>query len=328
MTDQELQDDVRLFVDNHLPIVEYQDLLRAARVAKDVRLYDEVARHEELETRHSLPVTLTRIEKTALRREQDVAFSEKGMLVVIATVSVAALLQGMVQSSFNSASLYAALWGLDNTRHTETSNNDDWRLGAANASPWFFAALLGCPLSLPINYWYGRRGAITFAAFLILVSSIGAIFVKSWTQLFCVRIINGLGSCISGHLGLGYPEWELTDVSGMGIKAVSTTILASETAVGFWRGSAILAWQLWVAFGIMMGFSLNLIFTLAESDRITFGLIQGAPMVPSLALLIMAVGFCPESPRYHLLKGPNYSVRKAYKTLQQVRNTEVRLLDA
>lgn len=32
---------------------------------------------------------------------------------------------------------------------------------------------------------------------------------------------------------------------GMGIKAVSTPILAGETAVGFWRGSAILAWQLW-----------------------------------------------------------------------------------
>lgn len=31
----------------------------------------------------------------------------------------------------------------------------------------------------------------------------------------------------------------------MGIKAVSTPILASETAVGYWRGSAILAWQLW-----------------------------------------------------------------------------------
>lgn len=34
-------------------------------------------------------------------------------------------------------------------------------------------------------------------------------------------------------------------LEGMGIKAVSTPILASETAVGFWRGTAILAWQLW-----------------------------------------------------------------------------------
>ncbi|PHH59365.1 hypothetical protein CDD81_3346 [Ophiocordyceps australis] len=305
MTDQELQDDVRHFIDIHLPTVEYLDLLRAARVAKDARLYDEVSRHEKLEARYSLPVTLTRREKTALRREKDVAFSEKGMLVVIATVSVAALLQGLVQSSFNSASLYTALWGLDNTSHTGSFNNDDWRLGAANASPWFFAALLGCPLSLPINYWYGRRGAIACAAFLILVSSIAAIFVKSWTQLFCVRIINGLG---------------------MGIKAVSTTILASETAVGFWRGSAILAWQLWVAFGIMMGFGFNLIFTMAASERITFGLIQGAPMVPSLVLLVMTIWLCPESPRYHLLKGPNYSVQKAYKALQQVRNTELQAL--
>ena len=101
---------------------------------------------------------------------------------------------------------------------------DDWRLGAANASPWFFAALVGCPLSLPINYWYGRRGGIGVAAFLIFCSSVGAIFATTWTQLFGVRVLNGLG---------------------MGIKAVSTPILASETAIGFWRGTAILAWQLW-----------------------------------------------------------------------------------
>lgn len=38
-----------------------------------------------------------------------------------------------------------------------------------------------------------------------------------------------------------------TDASptAMGIKAVSAPILASETAVGYWRGSTILAWQLW-----------------------------------------------------------------------------------
>jgi hypothetical protein len=31
----------------------------------------------------------------------------------------------------------------------------------------------------------------------------------------------------------------------MGIKAVSAPVLASETAVRFWRGSIVLAWQLW-----------------------------------------------------------------------------------
>lgn len=72
-----------------------------------------------------------------------------------------------------------------------------------------------------------------------------------------------------------------------------------------------------------MGFAFNLIFTTANSDRLTLGLIQGAPMVPALALLITSVMFCPESPRYHLLKGPNYSPEKAYQMLRRVRNTEV-----
>lgn len=108
----------------------------------------------------------------------------------------------------------------------------------------------------------------------------------------------------------------------MGIKAVSTPILASETAIGFWRGSAILAWQLWVAFGIMLGFAFNMIFTNASSESTILALIQGAPLVPSLALILAR--YCPEPPRYHLQKGPNYNVEKAYRALRRVLNTEVR----
>ncbi|PHH80329.1 hypothetical protein CDD80_1968 [Ophiocordyceps camponoti-rufipedis] len=260
MTDADLATDVRIFAHDHLPNVPYDRVLRAARVAKDIHLYDEIARRTRIDGSH-LP------------------------------------------SSFNGASLYAGAWGLD--LHQKGVTRDVWRLGAANASPWIVAALLGCPLSLPINYWFGRRGAIAVAAFLILASSIGAIFVSNWKQMFCVRIVNGLG---------------------MGIKAVSTPILASETAVGFWRGSAILAWQLWVAFGIMAGFAFNMIFSIAKDDKVILRLIQGAPLVPSLALLVLALGFCPESPRYHLMKGPNYSVQKAYEALRKVRNTELQAL--
>lgn len=45
----------------------------------------------------------------------------------------------------------------------------------------------------------------------------------------------------------------------MGIKAVSTPILASETAVGFWRGSAILAWQLWYVDGVILYHPVNIL---------------------------------------------------------------------
>ena len=73
----------------------------------------------------------------------------------------------------------------------------------------------------------------------------------------------------------------------------------------------------------MMGFAFNLLFTTADNGRTTFALIVAAPLVPSIALFIMAMFFCPESPRYHLMKGPNYSPERAYRILLKLRNTEV-----
>ena len=299
-TDAELELDVQNFTRTYLPSVPYAKVLRAARVAKDIRLYDEVARSSDPSLGMGLPVELTDEERECLMRERDRVFSERGMRKVILTVSLAALLQGFVQSSFNGASFYRNHWGLDGDDSDVT-----WRLGGTNAAAWFAAALLGCPLSLPINYYFGRRGGLIAAALLIFVSSVAAVFAHSWGVLLGIRIINGLG---------------------MGIKAVSTPILASETAVGFWRGTAILAWQLWVAFGIMLGFAFNLLSTTASDDRTTLGLIQGAPLVPALMLLTMAVFFCPESPRYHLQKGPNYNPEKAFYILLQLRNTELQAL--
>ncbi|KAL2752087.1 hypothetical protein ACRALDRAFT_1078170 [Sodiomyces alcalophilus JCM 7366] len=112
----------------------------------------------------------------------------------------------------------------------------------------------------------------------------------------------------------------------MGIKAVSTPILASETAVGFWRGTSILAWQLWVAFGIAVGFAFNLIFYTAE-DRTAFALVMGAPLVPSLMLLVLVIWFCDESPRYLMRESsPNYNPQKAYENLRKLRQTELQAL--
>lgn len=105
LTDEELQRDVRSFVDNHVPSIAYEDLLRAARVAKDIRLYDEVARKEGYYGETNLLVKLTEDEKRALRRERNVPFSEKGMRIVILTVSLAALLQGGHNSPLKTPSI-------------------------------------------------------------------------------------------------------------------------------------------------------------------------------------------------------------------------------
>ncbi|KAI1074804.1 hypothetical protein F5B20DRAFT_585976 [Whalleya microplaca] len=247
-TDEQLYDDVKLFQQRYLPNVDARKLLDAARVAQNARSYDAVARSTNPDAGVGLPVQLTKDEKAALKAEKDVLFSERNMFIVILTVSLAAFLQGFVQSSINGASLYAAEFGLKDvtgatSTSTQTPSLDDWKLGAANASPYIFASVVGCNLSLPINDRIGRRGAMAVAACLIFASSLGAVWCTEWYQLFGIRVLNGVG---------------------MGVKAVSTPILASEAAVGFWRGSSILAWQLWVAFGIMIGFAFNLIFYTAE----------------------------------------------------------------
>ncbi|KAK8034652.1 hypothetical protein PG993_009647 [Apiospora rasikravindrae] len=323
LTDEELRADVYQFQAHYLDSVKPEDLLRAARVAKDVRTYDEVARAEDIAAGSGLPVTLDPKEKEALKAEKDVLFSERGMFVVILTVSLAAFLQGFVQSSINGASLYSEHFSQD-SQHVPSGQKPPapvWRLGAANASPFLFAAVVGCFASLPINDLVGRRGAMAVAAVLIFGSSLGSAWCRTWGALFGVRAINGIG---------------------MGIKAVSTPILASETAVGFWRGSSILAWQLWVSFGIFMGFVFNLIFNAAigpggqspdeggdrwsHEDKI-LSLILGSPCVPALFLLA-GLWFCPESPRYYMRrKSSRFNPMKAYEMLKLIRTTEVTLRD-
>lgn len=73
----------------------------------------------------------------------------------------------------------------------------------------------------------------------------------------------------------------------------------------------------------MMGFVFNIIFTTAPSDKLTLQLILGAPFVPAVVLLV-ALCFCPESPRYYMRRrSPKYNPATAYKLLLRLRSTEV-----
>lgn len=207
-------------------------------------------------TQTNLLVSLKEEEKRGLVSEQDELRGQfRQIFPVVLTVGCAAFLQGHVQASINCASLYAQ-W----LQHPSSDGQDpsqgwlwQWKLGAMNASPFFAAALIGAPSALLFNYWIGRRGAITVAAVTILASSLGSAWTTSWWQLLCVRIVNGVGMYhqdlppMSGYRGMinVVVLIQLTFISGMGIKAVSTPILAGEIAFTHWRGSSTLMWQLW-----------------------------------------------------------------------------------
>ncbi|KAF5559575.1 polyol transporter 2 [Fusarium phyllophilum] len=303
-----------------LPSLERDEVERAAEVAKNGNYYYRLSKG--LITNLSPVVELTQDEKESLVAERERLFSQRGMLIIICTVSLAAFLQGHVQSSINAMSLFVETVGIDIQRQDDTQSNGadstaQWQLGGMNAIPFLTAAFPGAPLSLPVNYCLGRRGALGFSALLIIASSIGSAFAVTWQQILGARIVGGVA---------------------MGIKAVSAPILASETAVGYWRGSTILAWQLWVACGIMIGFVINFVIAAATNTldgQPNAGLnerggryhalqwIAAAPVVPSV-LLFIAVCFCYESPRFYMRPGtPNYNLDRAFRNLLQVRPTRL-----
>ncbi|KAH7237737.1 uncharacterized protein BKA55DRAFT_578249 [Fusarium redolens] len=286
----------------HLPTVSVDELERAFSIAQNINYY---AVAEQGPSENPMPNDLTEDEKKCIRDEREHVFSQPGMPIIIITVSLAAFLQGHVQASINAADIYS----MDAANPLDLPKGDEtWSSGAMNAMPYFTAALLGSPMSLPINICIGRRGALTVSAFLIIASSIGSAFCQTWLELLLVRIIAGVA---------------------MGIKAVSAPVLASETAVRFWRGSIVLAWQLWVACGILMGSVINMAIADAtgylEEDgknrsRLALRLILGAPAVPALLLLI-AVAMCYESPRYYMRSDtPGYSIDRAFQILLKIRS--------
>ncbi|KAI5457858.1 hypothetical protein BGZ63DRAFT_467104 [Mariannaea sp. PMI_226] len=315
--DDDLATDVEEFHRVSLSNVDCGRLLRAAKVGKNLKTYQDISRDTGTVPGTGL-VELSNEEKQAMVKEEESLSPEPGMRVVILTVSLAAFLQGHVQSSINGASLYSDMFDLScsndraadahTTIHPTAPRWCDWALGATNAMPFLAAALFGCWLALPISDRFGRKGSMVVAAVLVLLSSLAAAIVPfistatpKWVILLVIRIFNGIG---------------------MGVKAVNTPILASETAIGYWRGTSILAWQLWVACGILVGFGCNIGLSFINNRKFALAFILGAPIIPSIFLL-GALFVCPESPRWYMRRGPNYNPQKAYDVLKSLRKCEL-----
>ncbi|KAL9594523.1 MAG: hypothetical protein Q9219_006987 [cf. Caloplaca sp. 3 TL-2023] len=118
----------------------------------------------------------------------------------------------------------------------------------------------------------------------------------TWVQLFICRLLLGVG---------------------MGAKASTIPVLAGESVPAAIRGTLVMGWQLWVAFGIFLGFTANLI--LYRVGDIAWRLQLGSAFIPAVPLII-GIYFCPESPRWYIKK---HRYRDAFDSLRRLRNTPV-----
>ncbi|PNS18123.1 hypothetical protein CAC42_3568 [Sphaceloma murrayae] len=233
---------------------------------------------------------LTDEEKEVLEDDSHAGFLQqtKELQVTLLACACGAVVQGWDQASLNGANLR---WpedlniarGLD-----EGLPHDVWMFAFVNAAPYIFAAIFAY-LSDPLNeYLFGRRGSIFVAALFSLVTVVGSACVRNLGQLLVCRILLGLG---------------------MGAKASVISILAAEVAPARIRGSLVMNWQVFVAFGIFLGHSANL--AVFEIRSINWRLQLAAAALPAIPLIVL-IFVCPESPRY-LIKKQRW--KKAYRSL-------------
>ncbi|KAJ0304153.1 hypothetical protein COL516b_006043 [Colletotrichum fioriniae] len=217
---------------------------------------------------------------------------------VVAVCSFCAVVQGMDETVVNGAqSFYKKQFGIG-----EETERDTWLLGLTNSAPYLCCAVIGCWLTEPMNKRFGRRGTVFISCLISALACFWQAFTNTWWHMFIARFFLGFG---------------------IGPKSATTPMFAAECAPPRLRGALVMQWQLWTAFGIMMGYVADLAFYYVPDKSgivgLNWRLMMGSAMLP--AVFVCACCYmCPESPRWYLTKDRHSD---AYKSMCQLRFKKV-----
>ncbi|OAP59290.1 hypothetical protein AYL99_06588 [Fonsecaea erecta] len=241
---------------------------------------------------------LTAEERNILQREAEHKWHHPSALYrLIILCSIAAAVNGMDLVSINGANIFfPKQFGIDGP------GRQTWILGLVNSAPYFCCTVFSVWLTAPLNRRWGRRGVMFVTAFFCFAACIWSACTNTWWHLMIARIFLGIG---------------------LGPKSATLSVYAAECAPARIRGALTMCWQIWVAFGIMLGTACNIAFYHVP-DRsgivgLNWRLMLGIAGLP--ALVVMAVVYTnPESPRWLMLKG---RYREAFKSLQALRGSDI-----
>ncbi|KEQ79879.1 putative MFS myo-inositol transporter [Aureobasidium pullulans EXF-150] len=235
----------------------------------------------------------TEDERHWIAKEKSPAFKDKWaqtkmMYFVAFLCGSAAIVQGMDQTAVNGAQLgYFEDFNITN----------EWEQGLINGAPYLCSVLIGCWTSPVLNKYFGRRGTIWISCFVSIASGAwqGATFDK-W-QLFASRFVGGFA---------------------IGAKSSTTPAYAAECSPPRIRGALGSQWQMWTAFGIMLGFIASVAFYGIEVEGypgLDWRLMLASTSIPPIFVCCMTF-FAPESPRW-LMSKERY--REAFQSLCRLR---------
>ena len=201
-------------------------------------------------------------------------------------------------------SLGSAIQGWDNTGANGANlsfpeefgiADNQWLIGTINSAPTLFG-LCSAWAADPLNNWIGRRGAIFLTGLFCIGPVLAQAFTHSWWQLLVCRLFMGLG---------------------MGIKISVIPIYTAEVSPASIRGGMVTSFQLWVAFGIMVGMCVNLIFY--QIGPLAWRFQLASAFVPAIPVVVF-VWWCPESPRWLMKKGRYHP---AFASFCRLRNSSM-----
>lgn len=169
--------------------------------------------------------------------------------------------------------------------------------GLVVGAPYLACAVLGCWLTEPMNRYFARRGTIFISCFIAAITSVWEGLADTWYNLFLARFFLGLG---------------------IGAKSSTVPVYAAECSPAPIRGALVMIWQMWTAFGIMLGNIMGVAF-MGLSRDLSWRLMLGSTVV--LPIIVCAqVYFCPESPRWLIQHG---KIDKAFTSFRIFRPTDL-----
>ena len=129
---------------------------------------------------------------------------------------------------------YSKQFGIDGN-----NSKDAWLLGLVNSAPYLCCAFFGCWLTVPLNKYCGRRGTVFITCVFSALACFWQAFTNTWWHMFIARFALGFG---------------------IGPKSATVPIYAAECAPPRIRGALVMQWQVWTAFGILVGYAADLAF--------------------------------------------------------------------
>ncbi|KAK6430557.1 hypothetical protein LTR95_013288 [Oleoguttula sp. CCFEE 5521] len=283
MSDAEVIADVDAFVDSR-GLQDSREIFRKGGML--ARVQQQANGYDRLDI-------LSSEEREWIRHEETHRWSQPFMLYFLVVLCAgSAIVQGMDQTAVNGAqTFYFEEFGITGV----------WQQGLLNGAPYLCSVLIGCWTNAPLNKLFGRRGTSFVSGIVSFITGIWMAAADSWYNLLIARFALGLA---------------------VRARSSTTPVYAAECAPKNIRGALTMMWQMWTAFGIMLGFVVSVAFqntAIIGGPTSPWRWMLGPTSIPPM-FVCLQVFFCPDSPRWLMEKG---KFDRAWKAAKRLRNHDI-----